>query len=108
MVHGLLDSARTGTSALAVRSEAGIGETALLDYLARRAEECGVIRAAGVEARWGLRSRCSISSACRSSLLGRGRLPLFSRRRPRCMGTRPNAQILQGGLVFTRSLRRHG
>ena len=47
MVHGLLDSARTGTSALAVRSEAGIGETALLDYLARRAEECRVIRAAG-------------------------------------------------------------
>jgi hypothetical protein len=66
MVQGLLDSARTGTSALAVRSEAGIGETALLDYLARRAE-CRVIRAAGVEARWGLRSRCSISSACRCS-----------------------------------------
>ena len=72
MVHGLLDSARTGTSALTVRSEAGIGETALLDYLARRAEECRVIRAAGVEARWGLRSRCSISSACRCSRASRG------------------------------------
>ena len=54
MVHGLLDSAHRHQRA-AVRSEAGIGETALLDYLARRAEECRVIRAAGVEARWGLR-----------------------------------------------------
>jgi hypothetical protein len=36
MVHGLLDSARTGTSALAVRSEAGIGETALLGISSRK------------------------------------------------------------------------
>jgi hypothetical protein len=47
MVHGCFDSARTGTCALAVRSEAGIGETALLDYLARCAEECRLIRAPG-------------------------------------------------------------
>ncbi|GEL25667.1 transcriptional regulator [Pseudonocardia sulfidoxydans NBRC 16205] len=46
----LLSDVRAGQSrALGVRGEAGIGKTSLLDYLAARATECRVIRAAGVE-----------------------------------------------------------
>src|SRR6202000_1343462 len=35
--------------ALVVRGEPGVGKTALLDYLARRASKCLVARAAGVQ-----------------------------------------------------------
>lgn len=46
----LLTSARTGTSAAAVmRGEAGVGKSALLDYLLANAAGCLVVRAAGVE-----------------------------------------------------------
>jgi DNA-binding CsgD family transcriptional regulator len=49
-LDGLLLDAKAGTSqVLVVRGEAGIGKTALLDYLAERASGCRVIRAAGVE-----------------------------------------------------------
>jgi len=42
----LLDSARGGTSAmLVIRGEAGVGKTALLDYVAERASGCSVVRA---------------------------------------------------------------
>jgi AAA ATPase-like protein len=50
----LLDSARGGTSAmLVIRGEAGVGKTALLDYVAERASGCSVVRASGVESEMG-------------------------------------------------------
>ncbi|HET8949043.1 MAG TPA: BREX system ATP-binding domain-containing protein, partial [Solirubrobacteraceae bacterium] len=46
----LLASVRAGQSqVLVVRGEAGVGKTALLEYLAERASDCGIARAAGVE-----------------------------------------------------------
>jgi DNA-binding CsgD family transcriptional regulator len=46
----LLADARTGTSAaVVVRGEAGVGKSALLDYLLANAAGCLVVRAAGVE-----------------------------------------------------------
>jgi DNA-binding CsgD family transcriptional regulator len=45
-----LDEVRAGHSrVLVVRGEAGVGKTALLDYLQERASGCRVVRAAGVE-----------------------------------------------------------
>src|SRR5262245_47221455 len=47
----LLVSVRAGPSrALVLRGEAGIGKTALLEYLVERASGCKIARAAGVEA----------------------------------------------------------
>ncbi|HEU5416171.1 MAG TPA: AAA family ATPase, partial [Streptosporangiaceae bacterium] len=46
----LVEAVRTGESqALVVQGEAGIGKTALLDYLAGHAPGCRVVRAAGVQ-----------------------------------------------------------
>src|SRR5215468_920801 len=46
----LLASVRAGPSrALVVRGEAGVGKSALLEYLARRASGCGIARAVGIE-----------------------------------------------------------
>jgi DNA-binding CsgD family transcriptional regulator len=46
----LVEAVLVGESrALVVHGEPGIGKTALLDYLARRAQGCRVVRAAGVE-----------------------------------------------------------
>jgi DNA-binding CsgD family transcriptional regulator len=51
----LLASIRAGHSqVLVVRGEAGIGKTALLDYLLQRAPGCAVARSAGVETETGL------------------------------------------------------
>ena len=45
-----VEAARAGTSRTVVlRGEAGIGKTALLDYVAERSQGCRVIRAVGVE-----------------------------------------------------------
>ncbi|HEY6890938.1 MAG TPA: AAA family ATPase, partial [Solirubrobacter sp.] len=49
-LDGLLQSVRTGTSAvLVLRGEAGIGKTALLEYVAEQASACRLARAAGVQ-----------------------------------------------------------
>jgi len=49
-LDALLAQAQAGESrVLVLRGEPGIGKTALLDYLAERAADCRVIRAAGVE-----------------------------------------------------------
>jgi DNA-binding CsgD family transcriptional regulator len=46
----LLGSVRSGPSrALVLRGEAGVGKTALLDYLVQHASRCQVVRTAGVE-----------------------------------------------------------
>src|SRR5262245_23764323 len=46
----LVASVRAGPSrALVLRGEAGVGKSALLEYLARRAKGCVIARAAGVE-----------------------------------------------------------
>jgi DNA-binding NarL/FixJ family response regulator len=46
----LLDEARAGhSSALVIRGEAGVGKTALLDYVAERASGCALARIGGVE-----------------------------------------------------------
>jgi DNA-binding CsgD family transcriptional regulator len=50
-LDGLLAAARGGRSqVLVLRGEAGIGKTALLDYLETNAAGCGIVRLAGVEA----------------------------------------------------------
>src|SRR5918998_104352 len=47
----LLDGARSGRSGvLVVRGEAGVGKTALLEYVAERASGCELARATGVQA----------------------------------------------------------
>ena len=51
MLDELLDAVRAGESkALVLRGEAGIGKTALLDYVALRRDGCRVVQAVGVEA----------------------------------------------------------
>src|SRR4051794_36832491 len=50
-LDGLLDSVRSGSSAvLVLRGEAGAGKTALLEYVRERASGCRVVHAAGVQA----------------------------------------------------------
>src|ERR1700754_690542 len=50
-LEGLLQRIRVGQSAvLVLRGEAGIGKTALLEFLADRATGCRVTRAVGVQA----------------------------------------------------------
>src|SRR5688572_31890463 len=49
-LDGLVSSARAGESrVLVLRGEAGVGKTALLDYLSDAAQGCRVARVAGVE-----------------------------------------------------------
>ncbi len=49
-VDRLVDAVRAGQSrVLVVRGEPGIGKSALLDYVARAAADCRVVRAAGVQ-----------------------------------------------------------
>ncbi|HEY7047907.1 MAG TPA: AAA family ATPase [Jatrophihabitantaceae bacterium] len=51
LLDQLVDDVRAGQSrALVIRGEAGIGKTALLDYLVDQATDCQPARAAGVEA----------------------------------------------------------
>jgi predicted ATPase len=46
----LLTGVRAGRSQILVlHGEAGVGKTALLDHLVLRAEDCRILRAAGVE-----------------------------------------------------------
>src|SRR5256885_1096390 len=50
VLEGLLDGARAGRSgALVVRGDAGVGKTALLEYVIASAAGLGVVRAVGVE-----------------------------------------------------------
>ena len=50
-LDGLLDGARSGRGGvLVLRGEAGVGKTALLEYVAERASGCELARATGVQA----------------------------------------------------------
>lgn len=71
----LLDDVRGGQSrALVLRGEAGIGKTALLDYLATRASGCRIARAAGVESEMEL-AFAGAHQLCAPLLSHRDRLP---------------------------------
>jgi DNA-binding CsgD family transcriptional regulator len=49
-LDALITASRAGTSgAVVLRGEAGVGKSALLEYLVRNAQGCRVVRAAGVE-----------------------------------------------------------
>jgi hypothetical protein len=51
----LLDGARAGeSSVLVIGGEAGVGKTALLDYIAEPASDCRLLRVGGVESEMGL------------------------------------------------------
>ena len=59
---------------MVVRGEAGIGKTALLDYLAERAGDARVVRAAGVEAELEL-PFATLQQLCMPLLDGAAQLP---------------------------------
>jgi MoxR-like ATPase len=62
----LLEQVRRGHSAvLVMRGEAGVGKTALLEYVARRARGCRLVRVTGCGRRWNWPSRGCISCARR-------------------------------------------
>ena len=69
----LLERVRVGeSSALVLRGEAGIGKTALLGYVARRASGCRVARAAGVQSEMEL-AFAGLHHLCAPLLDGLGR-----------------------------------
>ena len=74
-LDGLIAGARGGQSqVLVVRGEAGVGKSALLDYVERRAEGCRVTRAAGVESEMEL-AYAGLHQLCAPLLGSLGHLP---------------------------------
>ncbi|MDA0160372.1 AAA family ATPase [Solirubrobacter ginsenosidimutans] len=75
----LLQGVRTSTSAvLVLRGEAGIGKTALLEYVAEQASECRLARAAGVQSEMEL-AFAGLHHLCAPLLDGLDRLPVPQR-----------------------------
>src|SRR6266700_1577942 len=75
----LLVDARTGQSgSLVLRGEQGVGKTALLEYTARRATGCRVMKAHGVEAERDL-PYAALHLLCTSLDDGLGQLPSTQR-----------------------------
>jgi DNA-binding CsgD family transcriptional regulator len=75
VLSGLLTQARDGRSAvLVVGGEAGVGKTALLDYLVRSAADLQVLRLAGVESEMEL-PFAALHQLCGPVLDRRGHLP---------------------------------
>src|SRR5580765_143686 len=71
----VLHQVRAGQSAvLVLRGEAGVGKTALLDYIAAEADGCRVARAAGVQAEMEL-AFAGLHHLCAPMLDGMGSLP---------------------------------
>src|SRR5436190_2853977 len=74
-LDGLLDAVRAGESrVLVLRGEAGMGKSALLDYLVERASGCRVARAAGAEYEMEL-AYAGLHQLCAPFLELRERLP---------------------------------
>ena len=74
-LDAFVESARAGDSrAVVLRGEAGIGKTALLDYLAVRSEGCRVVRAVGIESEMEL-PFASVHQLSKPLLGGLERLP---------------------------------
>ena len=75
VLDGMIAAVREGESrTLVVRGEAGVGKTALLDYLLERASGCRIVRAAGVESEMEL-AFASLHQLCAPMLDHLGRLP---------------------------------
>ena len=75
MLDRLVDNVRAGQSrVLVLRGEAGVGKTALLEYLQRRASGCRIVRAAGVESEMEL-PFAGLHQLCAPMLHRLGRLP---------------------------------
>jgi len=76
----LLESVRANQSrVLVVRGEAGVGKTALLDYLAASASKCRIARAAGIESEMEL-AFAGVHQLCAPMLHRLARLPDPQRR----------------------------
>ena len=81
----LLGAVRRGESGvLVLRGEAGLGKTALLDYVSRSCEGCRVIRAAGVESEMELPFAALHQLCCRCWTVSRG-CPIPARRPANCL-----------------------
>src|SRR3954463_11244615 len=79
LLDTLVDSIRRGEGrSLVVRGEAGIGKTALLEYLVRSASDLTVLRAVGVESEMEL-AYAGLHQVCASLLDRRDRLPVPQR-----------------------------
>jgi DNA-binding CsgD family transcriptional regulator len=75
LLDRLLEAVRGGESrVLVVRGEPGVGKSALLDYVARRATGCRVARAAGVQSEMGL-AFAGLHQLCAPMLDSVDRLP---------------------------------
>src|SRR5690242_3230645 len=80
LLDGLLFAIRQGESrSLVLRGEAGIGKTALLDYLVESASDLTVLRAVGVESEMEL-AYAGLHQICASLLERLDRLPTPQRR----------------------------
>jgi DNA-binding CsgD family transcriptional regulator len=78
-LDGLIAAVRAGESrALVVRGEAGVGKTALLEYLVEQASGCRVLRAAGVQSEMEL-AFAGLHRLCAPILDGVERLPVPQR-----------------------------
>src|ERR1700751_4825502 len=75
VLDGLLEAMRSGESrALVVSGEAGVGKTALLEYLVEQAAECCVLRGAGVQSEMEL-AFAALHQLCSPILDNLDRLP---------------------------------
>jgi len=75
VLDGLANAVRAGESrVLVLRGEAGVGKTALLDYLVERAQGCRIVRASGVESEVEL-AFAALHQICAPLLAGLDRLP---------------------------------
>jgi DNA-binding CsgD family transcriptional regulator len=79
VLNRLVDAVRAGQSrAIVLSGEAGVGKTALLDYVAKQASDCRVIRAAGVQSEMEL-PFAALHQVCAPVLGNLERLPVPQR-----------------------------
>ena len=79
LLDRLVDAVRAGESrVLVLRGEPGVGKTALLDYLTRRAQGCHLLRAAGVQSEMEL-AFAGLHQLCAPLLVRMDQLPVPQR-----------------------------